>query len=147
MFDWMVEGACAPAIGRSDVRVVIFCVTVNHTVTAPQVGHYGTVIHALRHFDGNAEQLELTLVTVGVAEAVSHDDFIPGVDALESVKIPIIPEHTLGVLQDALGVLAGQGIDSDSIEHNFASFILNRCDGKGLAPLPCYLRPIRRSPF
>jgi len=122
-------GGLAPSRCRLDVRVVVLGVAVHHAVATPQEGHRRAVVHGLRNLDGDAEQLELALVAVGIAEPVGRDYLVAGTDALEPVKVPIVAEHALGLLEDALGVLRELGVDDDDVIHGIYLLVFGRYCG------------------
>ena len=110
---------------------MVFRVAVDVASGLVQVGHYHAVVHALRHLDGDGEQLELALVRVGIAEPVSHDGLIARVDALEPVEVPAKAENVLSVLENLFGVLVG-GVDDDGVElHGYIPFHYSLVDLAG----------------
>ena len=100
---------------------MVFRVAVDVASGLVQVGHNSAVVHALRHLDGDGEQLEQALIGPGITEPVGHDGLITRVDALEPVKIPAKAENVLGMFENLLGVLIG-GVDDDGVElHGYIS--------------------------
>ena len=94
---------------------MVFGMAIDSVGPTPQVGHCREVVHAFRHFNSDTEQLEHALIPVGVAEPVGHHILITGVNALESIEIPIPAEHALSAFEDFLSILCKLGVNDDSI--------------------------------
>ena len=97
------------------IREVILRVAADGAGAAAQIGHGRAVVHAVRYFNDDAEQLEHALASIGIAEPVGHHVLVTGADALETVKVPVPAEHSLRGLQDALSLFSDERVDDDGI--------------------------------